>query len=48
MRYDEDVLAALELHDDGLKADYDVSVPLGCQGGLFGVHRAIRDSGNGK
>ena len=26
MRYDEDVFAALEFHDDGLEADYDVAV----------------------
>jgi hypothetical protein len=31
VRYDEDVFAALEFHDDGLEADYDVAVAGGCQ-----------------
>jgi len=26
VRYDEDVFAAFELHDDGFEADYDVAV----------------------
>ena len=41
VRYDEDILAALELHDDGFKTDYDVAVASGGMGISGGCQGAV-------